>query len=156
VSIRRLRVAVQAVVDESPPAGAVRRWINAALAGLEPCEVTVRIVGEPESAALNERFRGQRGPTNVLSFPAERGLPVAADEAPPLGDLVVCAPVVAREAAEQGKTAEAHWAHIVVHGALHLAGLDHETESDARLMEDRERRVLAGLGFPDPYRDDAR
>ena len=111
--------------------------------------LTVRIVGREEGCRLNERFRGLAGPTNVLSFPfhAPPGAP-AADE---LGDVVLCAPVVNREAREQGKPRGDHWAHLVVHGVLHLLEYDHDTPAAARRMEGLERRILAGLGVPDPY-----
>jgi rRNA maturation RNase YbeY len=208
-----------------PAEDRLRAWVLAAVAGPpegEPAapagEVLIRIVGTQESAQLNARYRGKRGPTNVLAFlsdlpdtPGERSanavaevgssaaagdthgggagggnggaraepaasapaaggaaphvltLPQrdapASDAAPaggpsdalPLGDLVICAPVVSREAREQRKPFDAHWAHIVVHGVLHLLGFDHETEEQAQAMEDRERKILAGLGFRDPY-----
>ena len=129
-----------------------RRWAEAALAGAEhrqDAELTLRIVNEAESAALNETYRHKQGPTNVLSFPFE---------APPevdstlLGDIVICAPVVLREAIVQGKSPEAHWAHLVAHGVLHLLGYDHD-EAQAEAMESLEICILAGLGFPDPYGD---
>jgi rRNA maturation RNase YbeY len=206
-----------------PPEDRLRAWVLAAVAGppgsgeTSPAaagEVLIRIVGTQESAQLNARYRGRRGPTNVLAFmsdlpetpgaqsanavadagaganaavapdaagnvasgdenvvafaappqaepPPTRStstlaLPVAAatgtgGDALPLGDLVICAPVVSREAREQRKSFDAHWAHIVVHGVLHLLGFDHETEEQAQTMEDRERKILAGLGFRDPY-----
>lgn len=109
--------------------------------------VTVRLVGWPESRRLNESFRGKVGPTNVLAFPAAPTL--AATE---LGDLVICLPLVHREAREQGKKALHHLAHLVVHGTLHLLGHDHDHEASARKMETVEARVLRRLGFPDPYR----
>ena len=109
------------------------------------------IVDEEESAALNSRYRGKRGPTNVLSFGTEPPAAAIDGELLPLGDLVICAAVVQREAREQGKPARAHWAHMVVHGVLHLKGFDHEKARDAEVMEAREREVLAALGFPDPY-----
>ena len=142
-----------------PTAAELRKWVRAA-AGDAAGEVTVRIVGEAESAELNGRYRGRDGPTNVLAFPAasedfavpEVFAAACGDtELPSLGDIVVCAPVVAREASEQGKTAAAHWAHIVIHGTLHLMGYDHETQADALVMEGRERSLLAGFGFGDPY-----
>jgi probable rRNA maturation factor len=135
----------------APGEDAFRRWVGAALAGRrESAELTVRIVDEPEGRSLNARWRGRDSATNVLSFPAELppGLPL-----PLLGDLVVCAPVVAREAAEQGKVEADHWAHLVIHGTLHLLGFDHETEADAAVMEGLERELLAGLGIGDPYAD---
>lgn len=107
----------------------------------------LRIVDAEASRALNHRFRGKDRPTNVLSFPAAS--PLAAE--PELGDILLCAPVIAAEAAEQGKTARAHWAHMVVHGVLHLRGYDHIDDEEARVMEAAERRILAGLGFADPY-----
>ena len=125
------------------------RWATAALAGRRAtAELAIRIVDEAESAALNSAYRHKQGPTNVLSFPAELppGVPL-----PLLGDLVICAPVVAREAREQGKLPEAHWAHLVVHGCLHLIGYDHEREDEAEQMESLERGILAGMGYPDPY-----
>jgi probable rRNA maturation factor len=129
-----------------------RRWAEAALAGAgyaKDAELTIRVVNEAEGAALNETYRHKQGPTNVLSF---------AFEAPPevesalLGDIVICAPVVLREAIIQGKTPEAHWAHLVAHGVLHLLGYDHD-EAQAEAMESLEIRILAGLGYPDPYGD---
>jgi rRNA maturation RNase YbeY len=213
-----------------PAEDRLRTWVLAAVAGPpegEPAspaaggEVLIRIVGTQESAQLNARYRGKRGPTNVLAFlsdlpetptaqsansiadgavadspsagagqraevpnanpgpaepadaapapsdasprvltlpprdaPASDAAPAggaAASDALPLGDLVICAPVVSREAREQRKSFEAHWAHIVVHGVLHLLGFDHETEEQAQTMEDRERKILASLGFRDPY-----
>lgn len=123
-----------------PAAASLRAWARLAL-GNARGEMTVRIVGNAESRALNKRYRGKDKPTNVLSFPYE-GL---------LGDLVICAPVVAREAREQKKLPRAHWAHMVVHGVLHLLGFDHIKDADAVRMEARERALLSRCGFPDPY-----
>ncbi|HEX6993864.1 MAG TPA: rRNA maturation RNase YbeY [Gammaproteobacteria bacterium] len=150
----RLRVAVQRAVacPWLPDAASIRRWAAAAAPG-HGGELTVRIVDEAESATLNETYRRKRGPTNVLAFPVD-GVPPLPDEPVPLGDLVICAPVVEREAAEQGKTVAAHLAHLVVHGTLHLLGHDHEDEAAARVMEDREREILAAFGFDDPYRSE--
>ncbi|GAB2522459.1 rRNA maturation RNase YbeY [Lysobacter humi (ex Lee et al. 2017)] len=126
-----------------------RRWVAAAVEGRSgPSEVSIRIVGEDEGRALNRQYRGRDYATNVLSFPAE--LPDGLD-LPLLGDLVVCAPVVAREAAEQGKAVGDHYAHMTVHGTLHLLGWDHEDDAEAEAMEAEERRILAGLGIADPY-----
>ncbi len=123
----------------------LRLWARAALqAG---AQVTLRFVAEAEARRLNREFRGRDYATNVLTF--------AYGERPLEGDIVLCAPVVAREAREQGKPIEAHYAHLVVHGLLHLQGLDHEIERDAQAMERREKRVLAALGFPDPYAAEA-
>lgn len=151
----RLVVVIQDTCPsaDTPPPERLRAWIGSALNGDVGGELTLRIVAEAESADLNSRYRDAKGPTNVLAFPAEPGLPVAADELPPLGDLVVCAEVVAREAASQGKPAHSHWAHIVIHGALHLIGYDHESDPQAKRMEDRERVLLDGFGIPDPYRE---
>jgi probable rRNA maturation factor len=136
-----------------PGHGEFDTWCRAALAADAVGEITVRGVDVDESADLNARYRGREGPTNVLSFPADADLPHAPDEPGLLGDIVICAPLVAAEAEAQGKPAEAHWAHLVVHGVLHLMGYDHEAETDAEIMESRERRILAGLGFDDPYRE---
>jgi len=142
---------------EDQPSGAeIRDWVAATLAraGVEApagVELGLRIVGEDEGRALNERYRGRNTPTNVLSFPAGDGLEPPAGEPRPLGDLVVCAPVVLREAREQGKTAAQHWAHLVVHGTLHLLGYDHENEAGAAEMEGLEIAILADRGLPDPY-----
>jgi probable rRNA maturation factor len=133
-----------------PAAAELKRWARSALASGVRGEVTVRVVAAEESAELNSRYRGKQGPTNVLSFPAEA--PAAAEgELLPFGDVVICADVVEREAREQGKAPAAHWAHMVVHGVLHLQGYDHEKLRDASIMEAREQALLAELGFPDPY-----
>jgi len=135
--------------SDIPGEAELSRWATAALDGRrEAAELAIRIVDEAEGAALNATYRHKQGATNVLSFPAELppGVPLTL-----LGDLVICAPVVAREAREQGKPPEAHWAHLVVHGCLHLLGYDHEAEAEAEEMESLERRILAGMGYPDPY-----
>ena len=124
------------------PRHKVARWIRAALQA--PAEITVRIVGAEEGQALNRDFRGKDYATNVLTFDYLREPVVSAD-------LVLCAPVVAREAAEQGKPIEAHYAHLLVHGTLHAQGFDHEKARDAKVMEARETLILAALGFEDPY-----
>jgi len=118
------------------------RWARAALVG--GGEVTIRLVDADEGRALNAEYRGKDYATNVLSFPYDTE-PVV------LGDLVICPEVVAREAAEQNKPLAAHYAHLTVHGMLHLQGWDHENDEEAQSMEDEEREILAGLGFPDPY-----
>jgi len=130
-----------------PHARSFTRWANAAFAGAATrrsaasAELTIRIVGAAESRRLNRTWRGKNKPTNVLSFSSEHEL----------GDLAICAPVVAREAREQGKRPAAHWAHMVVHGVLHLLGYDHENNRDAERMEAREAKILAQLGMPNPY-----
>ena len=132
-----------------PAAVSFRKWVAAALKGrIREADLAIRIVDEREGQALNRHDRGKDYATNVLSFPAE--LPEGV-KLPLLGDLVICAPVVAREAAEQGKPVAAHYAHLTVHGVLHLLGWDHEHDKDAEAMEQLEREVLAELGLPDPY-----
>ncbi|GGZ54332.1 endoribonuclease YbeY [Lysobacter xinjiangensis] len=136
-----------------PSSASFRKWVAAALADRDaPAEMAIRIVGPDEGRKLNRTYRGKDYATNVLSFPAElpEGLPEDV-ELPLLGDLVICAEVVAREAAEQGKRPADHWAHLVVHGTLHLLGWDHEADDEAEAMEAREREILAGLGIADPY-----
>ena len=137
-----------------PAAPSFRRWVGVALAGrIREADLAIRIVGEDEGRALNRHYRGKDYATNVLSFPAERppGLPKNA-KFPLLGDLVLCAPVVASEAAAQGKPLAAHYAHLTVHGCLHLLGWDHDDDADAQAMEQLEREILAGLGIDDRYR----
>ena len=138
-----------------PGARTFASWAGAVLdeSGLERAELVVRIVDEAESRELNQRYRGKDRPTNVLSFPFEAppGLP-AEIAFPCLGDLVICAPLVRQEATQQHKALDAHWAHLVVHGVLHLLGHDHQNDAEAAEMEDREREILKQLGYPDPYR----
>jgi probable rRNA maturation factor len=121
----------------------VARWVRAALEA--PAEITVRIVDEAEGRALNQSYRKRDHATNVLTFDYQREPVIVAD-------LVLCAPVVEREAHEQSKTLDAHYAHLIVHGALHARGFDHERKADARKMEAREVELLAALGYRDPYR----
>lgn len=126
-----------------------RRWAEAALAGrIKRADLAIRLVGEREGKALNRHYRGKDYATNVLSFPAE--LPEGVN-LPILGDVVLCAPVVAREARTQGKPLKAHYAHLTVHGVLHLLGMDHDDPREAEAMEQIEREILSGLGVPDPY-----
>lgn len=151
-----VHVDIQSACSEPvPEEDDLRSWICAALDQCTPgkdAEVCLRLVGEAEMTALNRDYRSRTGPTNVLSFPAELPPELAL---PLLGDIVICAPVVAREAAEQGKPALAHWAHMAVHGSLHLLGHDHLAEEDAAAMEALETTILAQLGFPCPYSDHA-
>lgn len=124
-------------------------WLEAALLPfVEEAEVTVRVVDEAESQQLNHSYRGKEKPTNVLSFPFQcpPGIEMSL-----LGDLVICAPVVAHEAQEQSKTTDAHWAHMVVHGCLHLLGFDHIKDDEAEQMEAEEIQILQQLGFANPY-----
>lgn len=130
-----------------------RKWVAAALKDrIREANLAIRIVDNKEGRALNRHYRGKDYATNVLSFPAElpEGLP-AKVQLPLLGDLVLCAPVIAREAREQRKPLAAHYAHLTVHGALHLLGWNHEDEREADCMEQLEREILAGLGIADPY-----
>ena len=140
--------------SELPTEEQLSLWATAALTSrtdIEEPELTVRIVDEEESQQLNFEYRGKDKPTNVLSFPFEAPAHVPL---PLLGDLIVCKQVVAREAVEQGKTSAAHWAHMIVHGCLHLLGYDHIEDEEAEEMEGIERVVLADLGFEDPYKDE--
>ncbi|MDK8463760.1 rRNA maturation RNase YbeY [Marinobacter sp. SS13-12] len=132
----------------APDNADLERWAQAAWLGEEPSEVTIRIVASDESAGLNSQYRGKSGPTNVLSFPFEAPAGITV---PLAGDLIICAPVVEKEAAEQRKTLAEHWAHMVVHGMLHLQGYDHIDDSDAGVMEALEIRLLGQLGFSNPY-----
>ena len=134
----------------APSRAAIGRWARAALGGWRRSSVSVgvRVVNNAESARLNMRYRGRRRPTNVLAFPFAPPPGVRADT---LGDLVICAPVVNREALAQGKAVAAHWAHMVVHGIMHLRGYRHDTRGEAAAMERRETAILRRLGFPDPY-----
>lgn len=138
-----------------PTSASFRAWVEAALRGAKrrkATELSIRIVDAKEGRTLNRDYRGKDYATNVLSFPAD--LPPAL-KLPLIGDLVICAPVVAREAAEQGKLARNHWAHMTVHGVLHLLGYDHIEDDDAEKMEALETRILAGLGIDDPYTVDS-
>lgn len=145
-----LSVQVAAVRRGLPSESAIRRFARAALEGMRRKRVAlgVRIVNTTESAALNARYRGKRGATNVLSFPFE---PPPGTASETLGDLVICAPVVRGEARALGIAETAHWAHMVVHGIMHLRGYDHKNDKEAAVMERREARVLRALGFPNPH-----
>lgn len=135
----------------TPTQEAVESWVFAALsaAGVSAdSELSIRIVDEEESQSLNSQFRQQSKPTNVLSFPCD--LPAGVD-VPLLGDLAICAGVVEKEAAEQQKSLDAHWAHMVIHGTLHLCGYDHIEDDEALRMESLESQILAALGYPCPY-----
>ena len=126
-----------------------QQWVTTALQDEDKsAEVCIRIVDEEEAAELNSKWRDKDGPTNVLSFPSDIALEM---EPRLLGDVVICAAVVAREAAEQEKQLEHHWAHLVIHGTLHLLGYDHINEDDATIMETRETRLLESLKIKNPY-----
>lgn len=137
-----------------PAAQTLRRMAEAALQACgREAALSIRVVDASEGRALNRDYRHNDYATNVLSFPVELPEGVTVDW---LGDLVLCAPVVAREAIEQGKPLQAHYAHMVVHGVLHLLGLDHQNDHDAEAMEAEERRILALLGIADPYAGETR
>ncbi|MBL0545845.1 rRNA maturation RNase YbeY [Aeromonas jandaei] len=141
-----------ASTDGLPSEAQLQGWLDGTILGFQQeAEVTVRIVDEAESNELNLTYRGKDKPTNVLSFPFEAppGL-----ELPLLGDLVICRQVVEREAQEQSKPLMAHWAHMVVHGSLHLLGYDHIEDEEAEEMEALERDIMQELGFADPYQSD--
>lgn len=143
-------------VKKRPRRRDLRRWAEATLWAQQGRSkgrrrsLVIRIVDEEEGAELNRRYRQGQGATNVLSFPWETPLGMRSRH---LGDLVICASLVRREARAQGKGVRAHWAHLVVHGVLHLLGMDHQDQAQAAVMEAAERDILAGLGFPDPYGD---
>jgi probable rRNA maturation factor len=133
-----------------------QRWVDAALAIFEDgadCELVVRLVDDAESAQLNQQYRHKTGPTNILSFPFEAPAGMNMDL---LGDLVICAPLIAQEAAQQNKLPEHHWIHITVHGVLHLLGYDHIEDQDAEQMEALEIEILSKLGIANPYMEDGK
>ncbi len=152
----RLDVSVTYALPRTglPAAVSFRRWVGAALEGrIREADLAIRIVGTKEGRALNRHYRGKDSATNVLSFPAEmpEGLPEDM-KMPLLGDIVLCAPVIAKEAREQKKLLISHYAHMTVHGALHLLGWDHNDDREAECMERLEREILAEMGIADPYR----
>lgn len=150
----KLQVDIQtASIEPAPEEDDIRRWIAAALAGgarSADSEICVRLVDRDEMSKLNRDYRAKEGPTNVLSFPSD--LPNEL-ELPLLGDIVICAPVVRTEAAQQHKSLRAHWAHMTIHGTLHLLGYDHIEDYQAAAMEALETRILEQLNFACPYRD---
>ena len=136
-------------VDGMPEEDAIRQWVLQALPEQKKTsELTIRVVDEAEITALNRQYRGKEGATNVLSFPYE-AIPGVASGL--LGDIVICAPVVASESVAQDKPLDAHWAHIVIHGVLHLLGYDHHQDDAAHKMEARETELLDSLGYANPY-----
>ncbi len=149
----QLDLQVASTASGVPGDADFHRWAVAALEGrfhFHEAELAIRVVDEPEGRTLNRDYRGRDYATNVLSFraelPEDLGLQL-------LGDIVICAPVVAREAAEQGKSEDAHWAHLTVHGCLHLLGFDHEADAEAEIMEALETEIMARLGYSDPYQE---
>ena len=140
---RRIDVQCAATARNVPTPARIRQWARAALTS--DARVTIRIVGQAEGRLLNRSYRNKDYATNVLTF-------VFREHAPLQGDLALCAPVITREARAQRKTVAAHYAHMIVHGLLHLQGYDHENDKDAAVMEKRERTLLARFGYPDPYK----
>jgi len=149
--VMKTRIEIQRVIDSGliPKNKKIREWARAALAEQDTeTELTIRIVDENEGRELNQRWRKSGGATNVLSFPFE----IEGNLAPGLlGDIILCAPVIDHEARQQKKSVEAHWAHMIIHGILHLLGYDHTKTRDARTMEKKETSILEALGYPDPY-----
>lgn len=146
-------IQVATTASQLPDEAALQQWVDATLAAVlavteAPRELTVRMVDKEESRMLNAQYRQKDKPTNVLSFPSD--LPPELD-IPLLGDLIICAPVVEEEAREQNKSLDAHWAHMVIHGTLHLLGYDHIEDSDAAVMEGLEVDILASLNYTNPY-----
>ena len=135
--------------QEIPDAPTFQHWLDVCFTDADDATVLVRIVDETESAELNQQFRDKAGPTNVLSFPFDTPPEIPHNH---LGDLVICAPLIAAEAKEQGKRAADHWAHMLVHGVLHLQGYDHLIETEAKEMEALEIHLLSGLGIANPYK----
>jgi len=144
-------ISIQHVSNSSgiPPDESFIQWINAALLGsINDIEICIRIIDENEMQALNYQFREKNKPTNVLSFPYHDEF----DEPGTIqGDIIICAPVLKKEANEQGKPLQAHWAHLTIHGMLHIQGFDHENNQDAEIMENHEINILNHLGFKNPY-----
>jgi len=140
--------------DDVPDIGEFQRWIEVTLdkegSDFSDCELSIRLVDEMESTELNSTYRGKTGPTNVLSFPFDSPIPM---EPRLLGDLVICASVVEKEAKEQNKAIQDHWAHMVVHGCLHLLAYDHVEDVEAEVMETLEIKTLESLLINDPYQD---
>ncbi len=148
MSAPQAELQLEVAMPGGVPAGRIQAWLDACFPEGPEQSVVVRITDEDESAELNAAYRGKSGPTNVLSFPFEAPTGVPVEH---LGDLVICAPLVQREAAEQGKPIEQHLAHLLIHGVLHLLGHDHLTDEEAERMEAIEVQLLARLGMPDPY-----
>ena len=154
--MNNLAVDLQIACDANdlPSEGSFEAWVEAVLQHLHcttETELTIRLVATEEGLSLNQQYRGKAYATNVLSFPFESPIPLPINL---LGDMVICAAVVADEAQAQGKPLVAHWAHMVVHGTLHLLGYDHIEDDEAEHMEQLEKDILAALGYADPYADD--
>lgn len=150
--MNKLEVQLASTASDQPRQQQLQHWVDHALKQAQgDTEIVIRIVDADESQQLNQRYRQQDKATNVLSFPFQTPLGISTDL---LGDLVICAPIMATEAEQQNKTAEAHWAHIVIHGVLHLLGFDHIEHQDAQRMESEEIKILHSLGFANPYTEE--
>ena len=147
-----IELDVQREVDALPKDEELLKWLNETLEFEDhgDTELTIRFVDENESAELNEEYRNKKGSTNILSFPFEMPDEIKLNL---LGDLIICSDVVTKEAVEQKKDELAHWAHMIIHGTLHLLGYDHLTDEQAIIMETREIKILSQLGYSDPYRE---
>lgn len=148
---KRIKITLQTIASNTfiPSRYFLQRWVNKALSKqVTSNQVNIRLVSKKESAELNSRFRHKKGPTNILSFPFE---PPPGISSAFLGDLVVCAALVNQQAKQQAKTRLAHWAHLIIHGCLHLIGYDHIHNKDANKMETLEIRLLKELGYENPY-----
>lgn len=148
----KIHLDVQREVAGLPKNGELLKWLSETLSfeNHSDTEITIRFVSENESAELNQQYRHKKGSTNILSFPFESPAEI---ELELLGDLVICSDVVKQQAKEQNKEELTHWAHMVVHGTLHLLGYDHLTEAEANIMEEKEIKILSQLGYTDPYRE---
>lgn len=146
----QIDIQIVSKAEKIPSKTQFKNWAMAALSKISMAEITIRVVDEKESSFLNTTYRHKKGPTNVLSFPSSS--PIFPNVI--LGDIVICAPLVKKEAKEQGKEEKSHWAHLTVHGILHLLGYDHIEDKDASLMESLEKAILQKLGFPNPYGDE--
>ena len=148
----KIHLDVQREVAGLPKDGELLKWLSETLSfeNHSDTEITIRFVSENESAELNQQYRHKKGSTNILSFPFESPAEI---ELELLGDLVICSDVVKQQAKEQNKEELTHWAHMVVHGTLHLLGYDHLTEAEANIMEEKEIKILSQLGYTDPYRE---
>src|SRR5579862_4310248 len=148
------RIIIQHAADKTlaPSSALLRKWAKSTLRDqIEAAEITIRLVSIEEMTQLNESYRHKKGPTNVLSFPFSMPNNIEIDP-PILGDIVICSEVIHREAHEQGKTTDAHWAHMIVHGIFHLLGYDHVIDSEAEIMESLEIKCMQAMGFPNPYK----
>ena len=151
MAVVHIDVIVNSTDSQLPTQSALEIWATAAVGHHhQDAEISLLIVDKEEGAELNRQWRGKEGATNVLSFPSD--LPPKL-KLPLLGDLIICAPVVKREAIEQKKSLNSHWAHMIVHGTLHLLGYDHIEDREAEAMESLETEILGQLGYPDPYQD---